>query len=536
MAKDMDEKLQRIFAEYAKKLPGKIAEIDHWWRLLQDHWDSQKWRDFHRYIHTLTGTAGTYGYQQLSIAARNLTSFLSKYLEQPPTAKELAEINVLIEELKQIITVCPLTEMKFDTDTKKYVKAETNEKKLIYLLENDMPLSQEIVIQLNYFGYELQTFSDGAEFISELNHIKPDVIIIDIATLTEKDKITLPLSLPLYKGIPTIIISQYNNLKDHLEAVRLGSTAFFVKPLEFTLIVNKLNQIFDVILNPYRILIVDDSSSMAEYYSTILEKAGMQTSVITNPSYINQALITFNPELILMDIYMPNISGLELAAVLRQQAAYASIPIVFLSSEEEKTKQLEAMSIGGDDFITKPISPEYLIWSIKNRVERYRVLKTLMLKDSLTGLYNHTNIQTQLEFELRRAERQNQPLTFIMIDVDNFKDVNDNYGHPVGDQVLKALSLLLQQRLRKTDIIGRYGGEEFALVLPNTSFEESFRICENIRKSFAELRHYTDKQDFTVSFSAGIASRPPYGDATDLIKAADEALYKAKHAGRNRTV
>ncbi len=233
---------------------------------------------------------------------------------------------------------------------------------------------------------------------------------------------------------------------------------------------------------------------------------------------------------------MPAATGMELAKVIRQIDTYISIPIVFLSAETDKEKQLEAMKFGGDDFLDKSIKPEHLISTISTRVVRYRELRALMMRDGLTGLLNHTTIKERLEQEVLRADRNGLPLSYIMIDIDHFKKVNDTYGHPTGDRVLKSLSQLFTQRLRRTDIIGRYGGEEFAIILPNTSINNALGVMEELRNSFENIRHRSNEEEFSVTFSCGIASFDRFKTQSELNEAADKALYIAKREGRNQTI
>ena len=197
-------------------------------------------------------------------------------------------------------------------------------------------------------------------------------------------------------------------------------------------------------------------------------------------------------------------------------------------------KQLDAMSEGGDDFLTKPIQPRHLITTVRNRAARARHLKARMVRDSLTGLYNHTHILQLLEDCTFRARRENRPLSFAMLDLDHFKHVNDGYGHPMGDRVIKSLALFLKQRLRKTDFIGRYGGEEFAIVMPDTDQESAHKVLNQIRQRFAEIHYPAQPVDLSCSFSAGVVQM--HGDADSLLMAsqADEALYRAKNNGRNQ--
>ena len=158
------------------------------------------------------------------------------------------------------------------------------------------------------------------------------------------------------------------------------------------------------------------------------------------------------------------------------------------------------------------------------------------MRDGLTGLYNHSATKEHLMREISRATRSESPLALAMIDLDFFKKVNDTYGHPVGDQVIRALSRLLQQRLRRGDIIGRYGGEEFVAILPGTTASAAAGVLEQIREVFSKIRHRADEREFTSSFSAGVTELTPDQDNDALFRVADSALYEAKHKGRNCVV
>ena len=239
---------------------------------------------------------------------------------------------------------------------------------------------------------------------------------------------------------------------------------------------------------------------------------------------------------ILLDIYMPECNGMELAKVIRQLDVFVGIPIVFLSAESNLDKQLFAMGLGADDFLTKPIQPQHLISSVSSRIQRSLILRSFMVRDSLTGLLNHTAIKDQLDREVAQTKRRGMPLSFAMVDIDHFKQVNDTCGHPTGDRVIKSLSRLLKQRLRETDMVGRYGGEEFAVILSNTDGETAAKVLDAIRRDFAQLRHLADGKEFSVTFSCGIVDTSFFYDSTKLCDAADRALYKAKHTGRNQII
>ncbi len=287
---------------------------------------------------------------------------------------------------------------------------------------------------------------------------------------------------------------------------------------------------------PLRILIVEDSKSLANHFAMVLKQAGMETEMVTDPMTVMGPLEQFRPDLILMDLYMPGCSGFDLAKVIRQQDAFVSVPIVFLSGETDLNRQLAAMSLGGDDFLTKPIQPQHLVLSVTARARRAEALRSMMVRDGLTGLYNQTRTWEALELEVERASRNGTSVAFAMVDMDKFKMVNDTYGHPTGDRVIKSLARLLKTRLRKSDIVGRFGGEEFAVILPDTDLEVAERLLNELRESFGKVEHRHEETVFCKTFSCGVAIYPDFQDAMALNNAADEALYDAKKGGRNRVV
>ena len=336
---------------------------------------------------------------------------------------------------------------------------------------------------------------------------------------------------------PVIFVSIHDAMNFRLQAVRVGGEAYFTKPVDVGGLVDALDRLILPDANsPFRVLLVEDSRVQANYISAQLRKTGMMVEIVIDPFQVIEHMISFNPDLLLLDMYMPDCNGTELAQIIRQMEQFISVPIVFLSAETDKVKQLAALGIGGDDFLTKPIEPDHLIAAVTTRIERYRRLRTLMIQDGLTGLLNHSTTKERLAQEIERARRQNAPLVFAMLDLDHFKQVNDTYGHAAGDRVLKSLAHMLRQRLRSSDTIGRFGGEEFAVLLPNTDEQGAAQILQELCAGFARIRHQAGDKEFLVTFSCGIATFPEYDNVEALIEAADTAMYAAKAAGRNRAM
>jgi diguanylate cyclase (GGDEF)-like protein len=337
--------------------------------------------------------------------------------------------------------------------------------------------------------------------------------------------------------IAAVVISSHGDLQARLRAVRAGASAYLTKPVDLDELIDRLDMLTTRdAREPFRVLVVDDSPDLANYLAGHLQQAGMRTAVVTDPMEVMGPLTELNPDLILMDLYMPGCTGLELAAVIRQQPDYLSTPIVFLSAETDRNTQIEALRLGGDDFLTKPVQISHLVSSVASRTLRSRTLRALIIRDSLTGLLNHTATEERLADEVTRAQRRQRSLAYALIDLDSFKKVNDTYGHATGDRVLISLSRLLQQRLRKSDVIGRVGGEEFVIIFTDTDGPTAARVLNEIRERFSSVRHSAQGVDFYVTLSGGVSSYPERAEPASLNEAADKALYEAKQQGRNRVV
>jgi diguanylate cyclase (GGDEF)-like protein len=397
------------------------------------------------------------------------------------------------------------------------------------------PAMAELATQLGYFGYEVVSHAALAELVAVAGDGAISGIVIDFDRVDELAESEQAALRALAQSLPMTALSSRQDIHQRLLAVRLGCQAFFARPVQLTGMLDTL----DRLTNPTRaeagkVLIVDDSPSTAAFYAAVLTQAGFLCQVVNDPLQTLEVLEAFTPELLLLDMHMPGASGEELAKVIRQQDAYLSTPIVYLSAESDLTRQWQAMSLGGDEFLQKPIQPAHLIAAVQSRIIRYRALRALMVRDSLTGLLNHTNFKERLRGEVARMKRLGKPMSVALIDIDFFKKVNDSYGHPVGDRVIKSLARLLKQRLRGADVIGRYGGEEFAVALPETAAEDAFRVLDALRGSFEAIVHAAGSHAFHTTLSAGIAAFPAWDGAEELINQADLALYAAKQGGRNR--
>ena len=351
------------------------------------------------------------------------------------------------------------------------------------------------------------------------------------------DRVEAPLDLcrSLAGRCPTILISDESDFAFRLAAVRAGVVAIIRRPVnpteisEWLLYLDALETPADV-----SVLIVDDDWLAAEINASVLRSDGMTVTTVTDPAKAVEAIEALGPDIVLMDMQMPGIGGVELARVIRQSMHFVSLPIVFLSAERDEDRQLAARRQGGDDFIKKPVQPDMLVSLVRLRADRAKLLRSFIERDRLTGLFDQTRFKERLAHEVERCRRTGAEICLAMIDLDHFKRLNDVHGHATGDDVLRTLADLLGTGLRKIDIVGRCGGEEFGVILLDTSLDDAARILDGLRQRFGGIVFPGRQAPFSVTFSAGLASSSDCRDIAGLVAVADAALYGAKRNGRNR--
>jgi len=538
---DMHEKMKKLKQSYLNHLPDKIQDAQGWIeKLVKDGGNTDALQNIRRIFHSIKGSSASFGYPDITTKVLAVETIINNI--GPDSCLEgesLLELRTTIVLLEHSLVLhketSPEQEIHFAAPFGEGFATSKN--KLIYIAEDDEHLLQKLSMQLSQFGYRVKAFSHIEALSVAVAQECPAVIIMDIifpddhfAGINAIKKLQQNREKPL----SVIFISSRNDIDARLHAVRAGASAYFVKPLNISELIDNLDNLTQQKeVEPYKILIVDDEPELASYHALILQNAGMKTAIVTEPLKIMETLSKLNPDLILMDMYMPDCSGKELSKVIRQTGTYFSIPIVFLSAETNLDKQIAAVNTGADDFLTKPIRPDHLISSVIARAERLRIIRSFMDKDSLTGLLNHSKSKEQLDIAISRAKRQKNNLAFAIIDIDKFKIVNDTYGHPIGDDVLVVLSRFLKQRLRKSDIIGRYGGEEFVLILSEIMPEAAEIVFNRLRVSFSKIKYRAEDKEFSVNFSCGFAMLSDYDTPTTICYAADKALYRAKHKGRD---
>lgn len=294
---------------------------------------------------------------------------------------------------------------------------------------------------------------------------------------------------------------------------------------------------------PFTVLIVDDEKHNRNLLTELL-KADYRLIVAKNGEQALQRAHEHRPDLILLDVLMPDMDGYAVIRALKHDDDTRDIPVIFVSALDSVGDEERGLDLGAVDYISKPFHPPIVRVRVRNHlqsVQQRRLLEQLALLDSLTGIPNRRRFNQVFEQEWRRCLRTGAPLSLIVVDVDNFKAFNDNFGHAAGDEVLRRIATSLQKSLRRpADLVCRYGGEEFVILLPGIETDGAQTLAESARFEIAAqyVEGETAGAPAPVTVSMGGVTRVPNQTTPDLglFSEADASLYKAKHLGRNRVV
>jgi len=443
-----------------------------------------------------------------------------------------SQIERLIERISQFIDSNSRSIALRRASQETGISSDLTPTQRVWFVGNKASQWHALMTQLEYFSiqadvYPWQSIPVKAE--------EPTIVLLDTQGLSLEDACEHIKIMRTRFAASKLIAYEFPTDFNHLKAaLRAGCDFCFAVATPQTVILAKIIELCSTVEEaPYRVLVVEDSLTASKSIQRTLSQSGIESLAVTNPSEVLTGLRTFQPDLILMDMYMPDCTGVEATRVIRQHAEFLSTPVIYLSGNGDMALQVDALRLGGDHFLTKPFNPVFLNAVVKSKIERYRALRRSMLNDGLTGLLNHRAVKEKLATTVNAACASSQRLAVAMIDIDHFKTVNDQYGHPMGDQVIRSLAWLLKQRLRKTDFVGRYGGEEFLVILPGSTADQAFDVLDRIRRDFSLIKYSFKERWFDTTFSAGVSQFPASTSAEALIKEADEALYDAKNGGRN---
>ena len=290
---------------------------------------------------------------------------------------------------------------------------------------------------------------------------------------------------------------------------------------------------------PLTVLVIEDHPDQRELLAIVLQREGYRVVTAANGLEALERLEVENIQIALSDIMMPKMDGFELIKRIRTNPALKSIYLILITARIQEGDRVRGLDLGADDYITKPFSFSELLARVRvgSRVVHYQQhLEYQTQVDSLTGLLNRRAFEKKILEEFERSKRYHNPLSLLILDIDNFKTINDTYGHHGGDAALVKISETFREKTRQSDFPSRYGGEEFVLVLPETDQENALQVASKIHDAIRSCAFGTTARPFRLTVSIGVSSTSTrfYSDWREMLDDADQALYLAKNTGKDR--
>lgn len=491
-------------------------------------------KSLYQLLHRLAGSSGTFGFNELGQQARLLELTIKPVLNDPDYTLALAAKVIdadFLARLQQLPALLQDNTPQPAASAQAPASVTAHKTRLLVIGDTLTELAAALAPYGFHIRHCLQPITEH-----ELCWHQIDIIIgqaRELTTITDWNNI----QAQRYQqpSAPILCIGEDDSFTARYALAAEGANGLFTQPVDIPRLAERIEQLSRERreFQTSKVLLLDDDQELAEHYRLVLTAAGKEVRVMAHPEGLLATLAEFRPDIILLDVHMPPYSGITLARMIRLEPEWLSLPIIYLSSEQDRDQQITALAQGADEFITKPISDQQLVRTVRTLCSRAHQVAKLVSCDGLTGLLNHSHIKQALHQEHARVQRYGHNTTLAVLDLDYFKQVNDRHGHAAGDQVIKALANLLQQRLRNTDHLGRYGGEEFVVILPDCDIKQAFQMFNAVCHHFSALAFNGKGGEFHVTVSVGLAELNGFVLAEQALNAADEALYQRKHQGRN---
>ena len=397
-------------------------------------------------------------------------------------------------------------------------------------------LASEIDLRLEAEGWQLELFDEADALHERLRTGTANLVVVDashLAVLEAIGQAVRAVRARTGQRLALLAISDDTDVAARLRAMRAGADSYLAQPASAAEVVARVRELLDAEgESPYRVLIIEDDRSQAMFAESILRKAGMSTCTVMDPLAALQSLETFEPELILMDLYMPNCDGMELTTLIREREQFAAVPIVFLSGEHDADKRFDALSAGGDDYLEKPIRPKYLISAVTNRVRRARQLarrvRATNPRDSASGLYDRAHVLARIGDALGAEEGTNLGGVLFII-IDGAHAIRERIGLSAFDTLIAQAGTLLAASSGTTDLPTRYGDTSFMIHSTGRAESELVRFGEDLRALFAKHVFELGDKSLALAISVGVAPFAlGWSDAAQVVNAAERACAQAR--------
>ncbi|MDJ0687668.1 MAG: response regulator [Xenococcaceae cyanobacterium MO_188.B32] len=528
--------LTKVWQQYRTQYLQQLQTLEQSIKALKtENWQDIVRKQAMKISHTLAGSLGSFGLAVASDKARQIEHILEN-TNNSLNQKDINNLLQILPELTAELTITEYCDTVVSHLTPLPLGSDIPHRLLI--IDDDIALTKALIAEAKTWGIKAEVAHNLDEAKKAVSLIKPDVILLDLSFPESEEggfELLQELS-PQKSSIPVIVLTARESFTARVRVARMGGKGFLPKPVSPHQVMESINQILRQSYPPVaKILVVDDEHRTLDLIRTLLEPSGFQVTLLEDSREFWDILEQSNPDLIIAKVEMPYVNGIELCQVVRNDPRWYQLPILFTSVYQDAQTIQQVFTVGADDYLCQPIIPEELLARILNRLDKERYRRQLTETDALTGVSNRRSSIRQLNRMLKLAQRQQKHWCFIIIDLDNFKHINDSYGHDMGDVVLSSFGKLLKRVFRSEDVIARWGGEEFIFGLYDMTKSSAITRLTDLLTIFRQQRFIDARQNkFKVSFSAGVAEYPLDGDNIEtLYQAADRALDRAKAKGKN---
>lgn len=426
--------------------------------------------------------------------------------------------------------------------------------------------------------FEVVTAFNGQECLARIQETIPDIVLLDVMMpgMDGFEVCRRVKSNPRTAHVPVVMVTALDQPSDRVTGLEAGADDFLTKPVDDSALFARVRNLVRLkmmtdelrmreatgqgmgLIDPAetltdcnrsgRVLVIEDRAESATWFSASLQPDHEVAAVDT----FEEALVRVKGgdfDLIVVSLGMRGFDGLRLCSQLRSLPEGRYVPILVIVSDGDRRKLTQALEMGVNDYLTRPVDKNELVARVRTQLRRKRYADRLRhnvqlslemaITDQLTGLHNRRYMSRHLDTLMESSKRNGRPLTFVIMDIDFFKQVNDTYGHEIGDEVLKEFAARIAANVRGIDLACRYGGEEFVVAMPDTDIAFATNIAERLRHSIETdpITISRSPHQINITISIGIANAKGAGDSAEaLLRRADQALYRAKRSGRNRVV
>jgi diguanylate cyclase (GGDEF)-like protein len=548
---------EQLRKRYATKLPGKMEEISRRLAEARTATDpTEALTEARTLAHRLRGTAGSYGFPRCGRAAGQLEDLLQSVLrgqaELHQIAPQLEELTRLFQSAVSADTAQPSTESETrapppaagqtGSEGAETAQQPANAERSVLLLSRDEVFRDRLAGAAGGSLLKLTSFDSAEAMLERARRSPVAAAVLDVDCSYDQSMVDIARrlrSITGLAGLPLAFVSSDGDLSARVAATNAGASLFITKPSAEQELLDALRQLTSARdLQHARLLLIDDDPEFSEGLAALLRSEQIDLHVLHDPTRVVETLERVRPDLLLLDLVLPTVNGLELCRIIRTTPRWQMLPVLMLTSLASQDARLAAFEAGTDDYLLKPIVKQELLARVRLRIDHARLVHERSTRDSLTEVLTRRAFVEGFASRLAAVSREGGNLSLCLFDLDNFKQINDAHGHLAGDRVLAGVGRVLRSRFRECDLRGRWGGEEFIAAFPGVTGQAASEILIRLLRETREMVFVGDNgEPFRATFSAGISTYPDDGTSLEqLIRVADQRLYRAKELGRDRIV